>query len=79
MTSNGLDKRRWSFVRNRYLCENFITPEDYENLSYEQRLVINEIKKAFKNIQEKYETINGETNYDFNEEDTNVGSEDPPY
>ena len=75
----GLDKKRWAFVRDRYLSQNFLTPEDYEALNRDQKMVINEIKKAFKNIKENYEATDEETNYDFDEESTRLGSENPPY
>lgn len=45
-----MEQKEWNRVLDRYLIENTMLSEEYEQLNIEQKFVIQEIKKSAKRI-----------------------------
>ena len=45
-----METKEWNKVLDRYLTENTMSSEDYENLLVEQKYCIQEIKKSMKRL-----------------------------
>ena len=48
-----MEQKEWNRVLDRYLLENTMSAEDYEQLNIEQRYWVQEYKKAIKRINSK--------------------------
>jgi hypothetical protein len=48
--SEGLPHLEWNRVLDNYLVNSWVSSEDYEALGRDQRMVIQELKKAFKRL-----------------------------
>lgn len=53
LTNKELTTKEWNSVIDRYLTENRIASDDYEKLSNDERIVLNEIKKSLVRIANK--------------------------
>ncbi len=53
LTNKELSTKEWNGVLDRYLIENKIASDDYEKLSNDERIVLNEIKKSLVRIASK--------------------------
>lgn len=47
---NSLTSKEWNAVIDRYLSENKIASDAYDRLSYDEKVVLNEIKKSLNRI-----------------------------
>lgn len=48
-----MEQKEWNRVLDRYLTENTMLSEEYEQLNIEQKFVIQEIKKCLKRLNSK--------------------------
>ena len=48
-----METKEWNRVLDRYLTENTMSSEEYEQLNIEQKYVIQEIKKSIKRLNVK--------------------------
>jgi hypothetical protein len=53
----GLDDKNWRRVLDRYLSENTMSPDEYDQMSNEQRRTVQEIKRSFARIKNKQDEI----------------------
>lgn len=45
-----MEQKEWNHLLDRYLTENVMSSDEWEKLDDMQKIIINEIKKAFKRI-----------------------------
>lgn len=53
LKENGLDNKLWNATLDRYLTENVMDSNVWEEMNNEEKIIINEIKKAFLRIAKK--------------------------